>query len=84
MGDGDPLKGTQRAKVWADAHETTSSGLDREMDLINNEIGRYHAYLNFSASDDRLESELMSMIAQGGMVRLVGGILVPTNELTGK
>lgn len=32
--------GSARAKVWTDAHEAKSSGVDKEMDLFNNGLGR--------------------------------------------
>nr|WP_172442930.1 hypothetical protein [Bacillus thuringiensis] len=30
--------GVARSKVWTDAHEQYSSGVDKEMDLYNNEV----------------------------------------------
>lgn len=32
--------GASRAKVWTDAHEAYSSGIDKQMDLHNNQLGR--------------------------------------------
>lgn len=32
--------GSSRTKIWTDAHETTSYGIDKEMDLFNNDLGR--------------------------------------------
>ncbi|WP_373894504.1 DUF6973 domain-containing protein [Virgibacillus natechei] len=80
----DPLHGTQRAQVWTDAHEATSSGIDKRMDLINNESGRYHAYLNFDDTRQQLSDAIKTQVSQGGKVRIVNNQLVATNGVTGK
>lgn len=38
--------GISRAEVWANAHESNSFGVDKDMDLINNEAGRLSMYQN--------------------------------------
>ncbi|MBU8568872.1 hypothetical protein KM914_21135 [Virgibacillus pantothenticus] len=73
-----------RAKVWTNAHEAESSGIDKEMDLINNEIGRYHAYENFSDYKTKISKDLRQKVANGVMVRIVKGKLTATSRFTGK
>lgn len=80
----DPLHGTQRARTWTTAHEATSSGNDKEMDLFNNEVGIYHAYLNFNDTRSQLSDALRKQVSQGGLVRIVGGELAATSGVTGK
>ncbi|MGD6898363.1 DUF6973 domain-containing protein [Bacillus infantis] len=79
-----PLHGVNRAKAWTDAHEQNSSGIDKEMDLINNEIGRQYAYTNYYQTNSQLSSGLRKMVGQGTMVRIVNNNLVATNGTTGK
>lgn len=75
----------KRAQIWTDAHEQYSSGNDKLMDLINNEIGRYHAYLNLSDNYPTLSRDLRAQVAQGGMVRIgKNGELFPTSKYTGR
>ncbi len=83
-GSNSVLHGVNRAKVWADAHESTSSGLAKEMDLINNEIGRQYAYTNWNKTNTQNADAIQSMVAQGTMCRIVNGDLVATNGTTGK
>lgn len=71
--------GVARAKVWTDAHEQYSSGIDKEMDLYNNEIGRTVAYNNYSWNKDQYISHLKNEIANGSMIRIVDDQLVRTN-----
>jgi hypothetical protein len=73
-----------RAQVWTNAHEATSSGIDKEMDLINNEKGRYHAYLNLSDIRSKVSRDLRKKVANGVMVRIVNGKLMATSRYTGK
>lgn len=74
------LHGVERANAWTTAHEQNSSGVDKEMDLHNNNVGRYHAYLNFNKSDKNLENDLVKMVNEGQMARIVDGELVTTNS----
>ncbi|MGF7534320.1 hypothetical protein AAGG74_11535 [Bacillus mexicanus] len=82
---GGPSHGYNRAKVWANAHESKSSGIDKEMDLINNETGRFLAMENYyTYSSVKYSSVLRSMVKQGSLVRIVNKKLVATNGTTGK
>ncbi|MGN4932227.1 DUF6973 domain-containing protein [Bacillus cereus group sp. MYBK14-1] len=71
--------GDTRAKIWTDAHEANSSGIDLEMDLHNNWIGRMLAYNNYSWSLEQYSNHLKNAVANGGMARIVNGQLVRTN-----
>lgn len=71
--------GVARAKVWTDAHEQYSSGVDKEMDLYNNEVGRTIAYNNYSWSITQYSSYIKNEVANGSMVRIVEDKLVRTN-----
>ncbi|PEL82824.1 DUF6973 domain-containing protein [Bacillus wiedmannii] len=71
--------GVARAKVWTDAHEQYSSGVDKEMDLYNNEVGRTIAYNNYSWSITQYSSHIRNEVANGSMVRIVEDKLVRTN-----
>ncbi|MDM5303369.1 hypothetical protein QUF44_17670 [Bacillus subtilis] len=82
---GGPSHGYDRAKVWANAHESKSSGIDKEMDLYNNETGRFLAMENYyTYSSVKYSSVLRSMVKQGSLVRIVNKKLVATNGTTGK
>jgi len=89
-GSSGPEHGYNRAKAWADAHEANSSGVDKEMDLINNEIGRelgwmyYYDIMGGSFSTSELINHLKQMVSQGSLVRVVNGELFATNGVTGK
>lgn len=75
-----PAHGEARAVAWTNAHEQNSSGIDKEMDLHNNWIGRMLAYENyFSYSNAQYSSKLRQMVAQGALARIVNGQLVATN-----
>ena len=78
-----PAHGVERATAWATAHEANASGIDKEMDLINNEIGRQYAYVNFTYTQSKFSSGLRSMVKQGTLVRIVKENLVATNGTTG-
>ncbi|MEB8861375.1 hypothetical protein P4H06_34685, partial [Bacillus cereus] len=71
--------GVARAKVWTDAHEQYSNGVDKEMDLYNNEVGRTIAYNNYSWSINQYSSHIRNEVANGSMVRIVEDKLVRTN-----
>ena len=73
--------GTSFAKEWGDAHESTSTGVDKTMDLLNNDIGR-----NLGASisgnqqvEARLSSALLTKISNGELWRVVNGQLCATD-----
>lgn len=76
--------GYNRAKVWKDAHESTSSGIDKEMDLYNNEQGRYLGWINYTNTTSQFSSTLRQWVSRGTLVRIVNGKLVATNGVTGK
>ncbi|MBJ8073683.1 DUF6973 domain-containing protein, partial [Bacillus cereus] len=71
--------GEARAQVWTNAHEQYASGIDKEMDLHNNWIGRMLAYDNYSWSLEQYSNHLKNKVANGGMARMVNGQLVRTN-----
>lgn len=82
---GGPNHGYDRAKVWATAHESKSSGIDKQMDLMNNETGRFLAVDKYySYSSVQYSSTLRKMVKQGSLVRIVNNKLVATNGTTGK
>lgn len=72
--------GVQRAAAWTTAHEQNSSGIDRQMDLNNNNVGRYHAFLNFNSSEKVIQNNLVKMVNQGQLARVVNNKLVATNS----
>ncbi|MBF7156477.1 DUF6973 domain-containing protein [Bacillus albus] len=76
--------GEGRAQIWTDAHESTSSGIDKEMDLHNNYMGRMRAYNDYNGSLNSYSSALRQAVANGSMARIVNGQLVSTNGVTGK
>ncbi|MCY8467076.1 DUF6973 domain-containing protein [Bacillus atrophaeus] len=82
---GGPSHGYNRAKVWATAHESKSSGIDKQMDLMNNETGRFLATENYyTYSSVKYSSVLRNMVKKGSLVRIVNNKLVATNGTTGK
>lgn len=77
--------GTSYAKQWGDAHEYGSSGIDKEMDLYNNDKGRTIVSSIAGGMDSpywqpRLESELVKNIDNGRLKRIVNNRLVWTNS----
>ncbi|MCO7126029.1 hypothetical protein NIE88_09600 [Sporolactobacillus shoreicorticis] len=76
--------GDQRAETWTDAHEQYSTGVDHEMDLYNNYVGREYAYFHFSFNHTQLNTSIQGQVAQGATARIVNGNLVATNGDTGK
>lgn len=72
--------GVQRAAAWTNAHEQNSSGIDRQMDINNNNVGRYHAFLNFNSSEKTIQNNLVKMVSQGQLARVVNKKLVATNS----
>ena len=82
--------GSSAAKTWTDAHETTSSGVDKQMDLFNNSLGRSicvdMGYDNFSGSSNSqgiatklLSDSVYSAIKSGKGKIIVNGVLRPSN-----
>ena len=61
---------------WATAHEATSSGVSKTMDLKNNQIGR-DSWVS-GKSDSQLASIIVLKVNTGKMWRISGGVLVPT------
>lgn len=65
------------AKEWATAHEYESSGLDKEMDLFNNAVGRS---INVTGkSDSEIYNAVKGKVVNGDCRRIVDNKLVPTN-----
>lgn len=73
--------GTSFAKEWGDAHESTSSGVDKAMDLLNNNIGRNlgSSISGYQQVEARLSSELLTKISNGELWRVVNGQLCATD-----
>lgn len=65
------------AEQWATAHEYESSGLDREMDLFNNVIGRSINVTN--KNDSEIYNAVKDRVVNGDCRRIVNNELVPTN-----
>ncbi|MBC6976153.1 hypothetical protein H9I32_28445 [Bacillus sp. Xin] len=76
--------GDTRTKIWTDAHEQNSLGVDKEMDLQNNHFGRATAYDNYSWSNDQYSNYLRESVSKGDLVRIVNEQLVATTDVTGK
>lgn len=77
--------GSAYAKRWGDAHEYGSSGIDKEMDLYNNDKGRTIVNSVSGGMDSRywqprLESELIKNIDNGNLKRIVNNKLVWTDS----
>ena len=69
--------GKDRAKVWATAHESTSDGIDKQMDLFNNKFGRS---INVTGkSDDAIAKSAKSKVKKGKCKRIVNGKLKKTD-----
>ena len=79
--------GSTAAKTWTDAHESTSSGIDKQMDLFNNGLGRSicvsKGYENLNASSNviglvtkELSDSVYSAISSGQGKIIVNGTLV--------
>lgn len=72
------------AKKWGDAHEQNSKGLDKQMDLFNNEQGRkivnnVSGNMRSSFWQPRLEAEIIKNIDAGNLRRIVNNRLVKTD-----
>ncbi len=69
--------GESAAEQWATAHEYESSGLDKEMDLFNNAVGRS---INVSdKNDSEIYNAVKDKVVNGDCRRIVDNELVPTN-----
>lgn len=65
------------AKAWATAHEADSSGIDKEMDLFNNIVGRS---INVSGkSDAEIYEAVKGKVKGGSCRRIVNNKLVVTD-----
>lgn len=69
--------GISAAESWATAHEYNSSGVDKQMDLYNNSIGRSINVTGQSISN--IVSSVKYKVKNGNCKRVVDGMLVPTN-----
>ena len=69
------------AKLFADAHETDPDniGVDKEMDLRNNALGREMAETYSELSEEELAYKIMESISYGNFWQIKNGQLVPTN-----
>lgn len=69
--------GESAANEWATAHEYESSGLDKEMDLFNNVVGRS---INVTdKTDSEIYNAVKDKVVNGDCRRIVNNELVPTN-----
>lgn len=65
------------ANTWATAHEADSSGIDKEMDLFNNSVGRS---IDVSGkSDSQIYEAVKAKVTGGSCRRIVNSELVPTD-----
>lgn len=65
------------AEEWATAHEYESSGLDKEMDLFNNAVGRSINVADKSNSE--IYNAVKDKVVNGDCRRIVDNELIPTN-----
>ena len=74
--------GYDLAKGFADAHEERpdATGIDKEMDLYNNEQGRQYGLQYGSLNDDALAQKILSKVSFGNMKRVVNEELVDTSR----
>ena len=77
--------GQSVAKTWSDAHETYSSGIDKEMDLYNNGVGyRLGQYVSSGSSASvtmsGLRNAVIKYVNNGWMKRIVNNKLTITNS----
>ena len=66
------------ADVWATAHEADSSGIDKEMDLFNNAVGRSIDVAD--KSDSQIYEMVKAKIVDENCSRIVDGDLMTTND----
>ena len=74
--------GVEYAKEFADIHEENpnSQGIDKEMDLYNNEQGRNLGIEFQNLEDDELAKKVLSRVSFGHMKRIVNDALVSTTR----
>lgn len=70
--------GSSAAEEWATAHEYDSSGIDKEMDLFNNKVGRSINVTNKSNSE--IFEAVKEKVSNGSCRRIVKNKLVPTDS----
>ncbi|MGX8704231.1 MAG: DUF6973 domain-containing protein [bacterium] len=63
--------GEDAAREWANAHEFTSEGIDREMDLFNNEVGRDISVEEMT--EDQIVNTVRNLVSSGKCLRIVDG-----------
>lgn len=68
--------GQDAAREWANAHEYCSEGVDKEMDLFNNEVGRSIAVE--TKSEEQIINEARELVSTGQCLRIVDGHLEST------
>lgn len=70
--------GEDKAKLFADAHEERpeSFGIDKEMDLSNNNTGRKDGIANSTQSDDHIAAVVMENVSFGHYKKIVDNELV--------
>jgi hypothetical protein len=70
--------GSWKANLFATAHESeTPDGIDKTMDLNNNEIGRnIGIYYSYSV----LKSTVTTYVNNGWLYRIVNGVLTVTDS----
>ncbi len=69
--------GESAAAEWATAHEYESSGIDKEMDLYNNAVGRS---INVTGkTDSEIYNAVKDKVVNGDCRRIVNDKLVPTD-----
>jgi hypothetical protein len=73
--------GSFKMEMLASAHEAYSSGITKDMDLFNNNIGRNiaeNSQFNASTSDGFIENEVLNFLFNGSLVYINNNVLVPT------
>lgn len=68
--------GTSASEQWGSAHEADSSGIDKQMDLFNNGVGRS---VNVSGSETSVVNSVRSLVRSGRCRRIVSNRLVATD-----
>ena len=68
--------GEDAAREWANAHESYSEGIDKEMDLFNNEAGCCIAVE--TRSEDQIVDFVKELVSTGHCLRIVDGRLEHT------
>lgn len=66
------------ANIWASTHGANASGIDIEMDLFNNSIGRSISVTN--KSDTEIYDAVKAKVSDGSCRRIVNSKLVATDS----